>query len=134
MNSGNNTIRKTLVVGGQATVRPALLSLQENYSLSALEFYKIKNDRSTFKNLAWFFFLGWLSLITTPIINYAQCTYNKQGYIFRIDEHIVQLIILTITVVFYFLSLLFPSERSKVLKKIENHFTDNPEHQGLIDD
>lgn len=134
MISGNNTIRKTLVVHGQATVRPALVSLQKNYSLSALEFYKIKNDRSKLKNFTWFLFLGWVSLIVTPVINFVQCTFNKQEYTLNINEHVYHLIILFITIVFYILSLFFPSERSKVLKNIESHFTNNPEHQGLIDD
>jgi hypothetical protein len=134
MNSSNTIIRETISVTGQATVRPSIVSLQEYYHLSALEFYKIKKDDSALKKLSWLFFFGWVSQAIPPAIKFAQCIYNRQEYPTPLSDHLVQISLLAISILLYLLSFIFPSERSKILKKIDKHFTNKPEQQGVIND
>ena len=122
----NERRSKTLSLDLNVKTKPSISSTQEDFPLCEADFLRLKTGKSKSLEAAVSFFLASLGGLIVFGAKYLASIWEAKVFVYESWEWIAPVIAAFFSVVIYILSLMFPNDRKRVWKAIEEHFKKAP--------
>lgn len=126
----NEVITQTVVATGMLT-GVSIGTIQEDFHLNEADFLRLKNESSSFTS--------WALMLLSGTVGYAISIFPKwlselAGKPEKVtaSEWAALFIAIAITIILYFIGKCMPSDRSKLIEKMTQHFKDAPKSRQII--